>query len=100
MRTIDILDQVAHERRRQEELFPEQHLPSGSSRDTWGADEIAAKAVVNNKAKYGGLTWCDVIYEEVCEAFAEEVPAKKRIELLQIAALCVREIEDIDRAGT
>lgn len=92
-----IIHDYLDERDRQEMKFPEQHLPNGTSHSNWSPDEMAAKAVVANRVKYGGLTWRDVLYEEVCESFAEENDEKLRIELIQVMAVAGRWIEDIDR---
>jgi hypothetical protein len=92
----DLLKELAEERDRQDERFPAQHLPDGTSNDLWGGDEVAAKAVVNNRARHGGLTWQMVLYEEVCEAFAEEDRNALRGELVQVAAVALRWIEDLD----
>lgn len=45
----------------------------------------------------GHLTWRAILDEEVCEAFVERDPDKLRRELLQVAAVCMSWIRDIDR---
>src|ERR1019366_8181525 len=82
-----IFDEIAVELAKAQAKFPDQHLPNGTSADIWGGDEISAKAVTDSKHKHGGLTWQHILYEEVCEAFAEENPVKLRAELIQVAAM-------------
>ena len=94
---MNVYDEIKVERDRAEVKFPDQHLPNGTSNDMWGGIETAAKVVTDSRHKHGGLTWLHVLYEEVCEAFAEEDPAKLRAELVQVAAMSVRWIEDLDR---
>lgn len=94
---ISVYTEIEEERNKAEAKFPDQHLPSGTSRSDWSGEELAAKAECNKRHKYGNLTWRDVLYEEVCEAFAEEDPAKLRAELVQVAAMAVRWIEDLGR---
>ncbi|MDP1878002.1 MAG: hypothetical protein Q8M17_10665 [Actinomycetota bacterium] len=97
MTTISVLAEVAAERDRAEAKFPNQHLPNGTSEDMWGGDCIAAKALVDFHLERGTATWREVLYEEVTEAFSEENPSLLRAELIQVAAMAVRWIEDLDR---
>lgn len=107
----DVLAQVRAERARQEAKFPEQHLPSipaaaiGNRTILHGryllTDERQAKAKVERLARAGSLTWLDVLIEELAEAMeaaAFEPDANLRAELVQVAAVAVRWIEDLDRA--
>lgn len=105
--TARVLLDVAAERTRAEELFPDQHLPDGTPEN---AHRIgAAKAlelaehtrdmfrkVCQDKAAHGTVTWWDVVREEFYEAGAETNPQNLRDELVQLAAMVVRWIEDID----
>jgi hypothetical protein len=93
-----VLGEVAGERRRQEDRFPGQDLPDGT---TGGAGhELYAdviRAGVDEAAFNGTLTWWDVLHEEWAEAGAEDAPQSLRAELIQVAAVAVRWIEAIDR---
>lgn len=89
---------VLQERRRQDARFPNQSLPDGTSDSpeaTWqrGFDQ----AQTDQAAESGELTWRHVLQEEVSEAFAEVDQAKLRVELIQVAAVACRWVEDIDR---
>lgn len=91
-----VLLEVMEERRRQDERFPDQHLPNGTA-DLGDANaEIQAKARVRANESLGILTWRDILDEEVAEAFAEREPSRLREELIQVAAVAVRWVEDID----
>lgn len=91
-----VLRDIVIERARQEEKFPHQHLPFGTSTINVRLAN-ATKAHVNQMAREGNLTWMDVLREEVDEASAEIDPRLFRAELIQVAAVAVRIIEDIDR---
>jgi hypothetical protein len=60
----------------------------------------AARERTDVATREGKLTWRHVLEEEVCEAFAEDEPAKLRAELLQVAAVALRWIEAIDARAT
>lgn len=98
-----VLLDVQYERHRQEAKFPDQHLPDGTGPTTrvWGrrAEERAnmARRLVDEHVAAGALTWHDVLDEEYLEALAEDDPIALRAELVQVAAVAVRWIEDIDR---
>lgn len=102
-----IIHDILQERRRAEEKFPGQSLPlgfgpgayplpSGNVRSTAAALRDRVRTQTDVRADEGVLTWLDVLLEEAMEAFAEDDPAKARTELVQLAAMCVRAIEDID----
>ena len=95
--TNRILFELVAERERQETKFPNQHLPSGTTFRYWQAKENEAKEAVDRQVANGTLTWLSVLNEEVCEAFAEMDEDKLRAELIQVAAVAVRWIEDIDQ---
>jgi hypothetical protein len=87
----DVLDELAQA----EAKFPDQHLPDGTGRP--GDDDMAkldrAKCQANGPDEDN---WRDVLQEEVSEAFAETDPKLLRAELVQVAAMAVRWIKDID----
>ncbi len=93
--TRHILGEVAVERMRQNDKFPDQHLLNGTSVvRRYAADE--ARANCDAAAVQGVLTWRHILHEEFLEAVAEENPTALREELIQVAAVAVRWIEDID----
>jgi hypothetical protein len=105
-RRIDVtLAQVRRERLRQEEKFPDQHLPNGTGPAVWWsvgspsqrASVLAERARQRTDAHAGTrlLTWRDVLLEEVAEAFAEEEPHKLAAELIQVAAVAARWAQDV-----
>lgn len=90
-----VLRDVLDERARQETLFPDQHLPNGTT-GRLRAHSDAIRRMVDTAAERNKLTWRDVLTEEFYEALAEEDPEKLRKELTQVAAVAIRWIEDID----
>lgn len=97
--TKQVLLEVLEERARQDQRFPDQHLPNGTAELGDANDEIHAKARVRANDSLGILTWRDILAEEVAEAFAEAEPTRLREELIQVAAVAVRWVEDIDNGG-
>ncbi len=95
-----VLLDVIEERIRQEVRFPGQHLPDGTGGYAEEVLAAAAKQATNLAAANGTLTWRDVLREEVHEAFAESDLARLRAELVQVAAVCLRWIEDITSRPT
>lgn len=85
------------ERDRQNKLFPNQHLPNGTSADTFKRGEIESRRRVEEGIALGTLTWTDLFMEETYEVLAEEDRPKLRVELLQVMAICGRWVEDLDR---
>jgi hypothetical protein len=57
----------------------------------------AQRAGTDRKLADGTATWLDVVLEETYEAFAETDPALLRAELVQVAAMAIRWINDIDQ---
>jgi AcrR family transcriptional regulator len=114
---------VRAERARQDAKWGEQNHPNGTGPDshpladfpfaittgtpvrqveTWTASEIAdaAKANCEIAADQTGVTWTDILLEEVFEALAEDDPAKLRTELVQVAAVAQQWVEAIDRRAS
>jgi hypothetical protein len=87
--------EIAEELARAYAKFPDQHLPDGTGRpgSRTAADEARAACQANGAADDN---WHDVLNEEVHEAFAETDPKALRAELVQVAAMAVRWIRDID----
>lgn len=100
LRTGHVLEEVAAERQSQFEKWGDQHHPfvqNRGQRVAWHRRADVCKAV------YAGLTrrgvnppWSLILSEEVAEAFAETDPQKLREEMIQVAAVAVAIIEDID----
>lgn len=92
------LNDIADERARQVAKWGEQHRVD----HTGGAhyDELAelSKKVCQGaeRSMPGGASWRMVLHEEVSEAFAETDPDQLRAELVQVAAVAVAWVEDLD----
>lgn len=91
---------VFAERRRQEEKWGEQNHPSvhpaiGTSYQI--ATESEAKHACACRARDGLLSWADIAIEELAEAIDAPGDATRRDELIQLAAVIVAWIENIDR---
>lgn len=57
-----------------------------------------ARRQVDQAAAAGGLTWADILLEEVCEANDEDQDVTKlRAELIQVAAVAIRWVDAIDQ---
>lgn len=117
-RTGGVLSEIAAERARQTEKHGDQsHLPLGFGADVWwrGSGSIPrlqrhgmrlgdlaewakarTKAASQNEGGDGSITFEHILTEEVFEAFAEDDPAKARVELIQVAAVAVQIVEAID----
>lgn len=114
---LRVLGDLAEERRRQVERYGlNRENPDGTGPETaWLLPLAGEPAEVIEKVfrqdyedweaetENGPVTWVHLIREEVAEAFTETDPDRLRAELLQVAALCVSWIENIDyrqEAGT
>jgi hypothetical protein len=95
----DALDDVRDERGRQIQKWGIQSLPDGTGvpREWREYKRKFYQERCERHAKEGRVSWMDVLAEEVAEAFAEVNPCCLREELVQVAAVCVAWIEDIDR---
>jgi hypothetical protein len=90
-----VLADLVHERDRQDVKWGEQHHPDGTHGDYESlANFYRSQCDKNHKAGTG--TWADIALEEFFEALAEEDTTKLRKELIQVAAVAVNWIEDID----
>ena len=91
-----INEEIVFERIRQEEKFPDQgDLPDG----TGGEHSRMVARMARHQCEDMGaaVTWKAILREEYAEAMAEEETAKLRAELIQVAAVCVKWIEHLDR---
>lgn len=103
-----VLLDVADERLQQTAKWGEQNHPNGTGpaklpmpygSGSWSAAVAAErlKLITECASQVGQCTWLHILREEVFEAFAEDVPAKLRAELIQVAAVAVQWVEAIDR---
>lgn len=116
------IDDIRAERARQDAKWGEQNHPDGTgplvvalydaaslapnpeggtlnsftlARAAWLAQ--AFTHATNVKAREGGVTWRDILLEEVFEAMAEDDEEELRRELIQVAAVASQWAEAIDR---
>ena len=93
-----VLQEIADERERQDEKHGAiQNIPNGTGTDQFRLYRLSALRYRND---HGFATWLSVLEEEVEEAALEDDPAKLRAELIQVAAVAVKWIENIDRKET
>ncbi len=94
----DVLDEVAQERLAQLAQWGDQPLPLGFGGPEYRRLSVQYRRECDEAAEHGEVTHRHVLLEEVYEALAESDPAKARDELIQVAAVAVKAIQDIDRA--
>jgi hypothetical protein len=92
----EILLEIAIERAKQDLKWGPQHHKDGVGGSHLEEAEKEARAWCEARANAGTLTWRDILFEEVTEAFAAATVADLREELLQTCAVAVAWIEDID----
>jgi hypothetical protein len=95
--TNNVLAEVLSERGAQERQWGSQSHPMGTSVERYAGVADISRSMCDIAARNGNLTWVKILTEEFYEALAEEDPDKLRIELLQVAAVCVQIVEDLDR---
>jgi hypothetical protein len=101
-----VLAEVGAERSRQDLKWGEQNHPDGrlgtdhDVRRAGAAKFVCQQAAALGKAGLGGVTWREILDEEVAEAFAEIDPVKLRAELIQVAAVAVAWAQALDRRAT
>ena len=104
------LADIVQERWRQDTKFPTQVDLIDNGLIGGNGDEVCcfhgipteaeAKAAYEDAAEVGLESWADVLIEEVAEAIAataEDSTDNLRTELVQVAAVCVKWIQAIDR---
>ena len=93
---MDLLLETLREMERQIELWGVQHHPSGTG--YVGVDSALSFARDNfaKCQKNGLLTWHEILEEEVHEAYVETDPSRLREELIQVAAVALSWVRDID----
>lgn len=110
---VEVLAQVAIERKRQDAKWGEQNHADGTGMAWpelvipafgWASGGNQAEQAANlvrkacqRAAKTGHTTWLHILLEEIAETFAETDPAALRVELIQTAAVAVAWAEAIDR---
>jgi hypothetical protein len=92
----EILEDIRVERQRQLETWGVQCLADGTSAD-YELTAVKAQKLCERQHKDGTLQWLTVLAEEFLEAAAETDPVKLRAELVQVAAVAVAWIEDLDK---
>ncbi len=94
--TIEVLNEVLDERKRQFDRFGEQNHPDGTS--SINEDSASMAKLACERADSGGyLTWYHISNEEHWEAMAETDQDALRKELIQDIAVKVAWVECIDR---
>jgi len=97
----DVLAEIVQERARQDVKWGEQNHPDGTGR-AYGLSAVPelaadfAKQRCDSAFDRGAGTWEHILFEEFCEAMAEDDPVRLRAELLQTAAVAVHWIEALD----
>ncbi len=94
-----VLTDVAAERAAQDAMWGLQEHPDGTG-PAYASEADLAKRAVADSAAEGRLTWRHILHEEVLEAFAEDDPDRLRTELIQVAAVAVKWVQDLDRRAT
>lgn len=106
--TFGALDEIFEERRRQDRKWgPVQDIPDiqrGWSNFNYGIPTAqAAKDTTDKRMSMHTDTYADILLEEVCEAFEEASAGDRdalRTELIQVAAVAVKWVENIDRTAS
>lgn len=92
-----VLEEVSHERLRQDAKWGEQNHRNGTGGMV--ARRVATKFRKECERAFeaGRGSWREILLEEVYEALAESTPEGLRSELIQVAAVAVAWVEKIDR---
>ena len=94
---MDVVQEVQNEVNRQFELWGEQNHPDGTGREEQRQTADTFKSLMKTWAQDDSLTFRDILFEEVLEAYAETDDGALRTELIQVAAVAVTWIQAIDR---
>jgi hypothetical protein len=104
-KTESVLYEILEERKNQHDKWGEQNHPIiyGDQKNIDRInrlyfDKAEAQKYSNNKPDLDHpISWLEIIAEEFCEIFAESDFKKQRAELVQMVAVGVQMIENIDR---
>lgn len=92
-----VMSDVVKERRRQTDKWGEQHHPDGTGFDVYQREADEYKSLNDDIERIGSdAQWAFILLEEVYEALSESNREKLREELVQVAAVAVAWIEDLD----
>lgn len=91
------LEAVINEVEYQVLLWGFQSHPSGASKEEFERLAAAAKLAADFAAGAGTLTWYEILREEFYEAFAEDDNALIVDELIQVCAVCLSIIRDLEK---
>jgi hypothetical protein len=97
--TPEVLADVAEERVRQHEKWGPQHHEDGTLESFNAEASIWRRYNDMSVATSGDTDWKGILLEEVYEALAETDIEKLRTELIQVAAVAVAWVEDLDSRG-
>lgn len=89
------LEDIFNERQRQLSKWGIQSHPDGTG--AFKPERTRFRELTDERTEKGQLLWWHILLEEVYEALAEEDTDALREELVQVAAVAVAWIEDIDR---
>lgn len=96
-RVEQALHEVCNERLAQHVKWGEQNLPNGTGGGFRRTMARLKRLACEQAAQRGTVTWGHVLEEEFSEAMAETDPAKLKVELIQVAAVAVAWVEQLDR---
>jgi malonyl CoA-acyl carrier protein transacylase len=98
---MSLVLEIAGERGRQITKWSDcQNLPDGTGGNRHRAEMRTAQNACDLAYKHGELTHAHIFEEEAMEVLAEPDQVKLRAELIQVIALCVKWVEDIDKRPT
>ena len=95
--SVSVAADVLDERVRQNEKWGPQSHPNGTGGVSYVVMAKYGKELCARAFAAGLGDWRHILFEEVYEAFAEEDVKALRTELIQVAAVAVAWVEDIDR---
>lgn len=95
---LTVLGEVRAERTHQDDMWgADRDQPNGTGLPGSLHDSRKARSLCKQAFEQGRGTWRHILDEEMCEAFAESDPHLLRAELVQVAAVAVAWIENLDR---
>jgi len=93
-----IFEAIDAERDRQDRIHPgTTRIPDGTGGTGYETYREIARIRCDRAQREGRLTHAHYFEEEVWEVLAETDPEKLRTELVQVAACCVKWVEELDR---